>query len=226
MYSPLIKKSQRVFDGYFHTADILPTLASAVGIKIASGGDGIDQWHAIANGGKGPRNDVVTALDNVRGHSGIIYKQWKLVNGTTVNGQFDNYLGNIQEVFIPSATYAKTILSSRAGKALASIKTEKKLTEEKILNLRKKLKISCNEADNQITDCNPLITACLFNIVEDPCERKNLAKIYPTTLETLRQRLNTIKSAAKPARRIDQPDSRCNPANFNETWSWWAEKTT
>lgn len=212
-----------MFDGLFHTADILPTLASAAGIKIARGGDGIDQWMHLVNGENGPRDAVITALDNIRGHSGLIHKEWKLVNGTTVDGKFDNYLGNIQEVVIPSVSYTNTVLASRAAKAVASINHQKSLTAEKILSLRKKLTLTCNEADNPMRTCNPLIAPCLFNIVDDPCERKNLADIFPATFEALRQRLIDLVVAAVPARRIAIPDPRCNPAHFNGSWAWWGE---
>lgn len=177
----------------------------------------------MVNGGRGPRDEVVTALDNIRGHSGIIYREWKLVNGTTINGDYDAHLGSIQEVSIPSVTYTNTILSSPAAKALASVKQGKLLTAEKILRLRKKLKVLCHEAINPITSCNPMIAPCLFNIVLDPCERKNLANVLPITFRSLHQRLINLVNDAAPARRIPVPDDRCNPENFNGTWSWWGE---
>jgi arylsulfatase B len=227
IYSPLINQKQRIFDGYFHTNDILPTLASAAGIKI-SAVDGFDQWAVLMNGGKSPRNEVVTSLDNVDGYSGIIVGNWKLVNGTTMGGIYDDYLGSIQEFPMSPESYSKLVLSSRVGKALTdknSLKVLKvNLTPAKIQILRKKSQISCNEADNPIKDetkCNPLKSPCLFNIFTDPCERKNLAELFPETLRKLTQRMKDLVKTAAAARRIPYSDPECNPEKHNGTWNWW-----
>lgn len=216
VYSPLLKSRQRVHDGYFHTSDILPTLASAAGIKI-DWVSGYDQWDVLSNGGKSPRKEIVSSLDNMIGFSAIISGQYKLVNGSTFDGEFDGHLGDIEEFTMSDEFYANTILNSRAGRAL----THENLTPSKIHNLRKKAKISCNEAANPMVDCNPLVAPCLFNIINDPCERNNLANVYPSTLASLKQRMNDLVRTAAPVRRTYISDPRCSPDLHQGNWEWW-----
>jgi arylsulfatase B len=220
----LIKEKQRVFNGYFHTSDILPTLASAAEIKIDKV-DGFNQWDALVNGSKSPRNEVVMTLDNVDGHTGIISGNWKIVNGTTLGGIFDGYLGEIQKFEMGTDSYSNIVLSSRVGKALMdpkALRSDKiNLTPVKISNLRRQSKISCNDLDNPIISCNPLEAPCLFNIIADPCERKNLADIFPSTLSRLRQRMIDLARNAAPSQRTAVTDPRCDPSLHQGTWSWW-----
>lgn len=79
MYSPLINNNQRIHDGYFHTSDILPTLAKAAGIKVKKV-DGFDQWDVLKNGGDSPRNYVVNSLDTIYHKYSMILDDWKLVS--------------------------------------------------------------------------------------------------------------------------------------------------
>lgn len=165
------------------------------------------------------------SLDNVDGYAGIISDNWKFVNGTTMDGIYDKYLGEIQELSMLPDSYSKLVLSSRVGKALAEPNASKSqkinLTLAKIQNLRKKAQISCNEANNPIEPCNPLKSPCLFDIIADPCERKNLAKLFPETVRKLTQRMNDLVRTAAPARRIPFSDPECDPNKHKGSWDWW-----
>jgi arylsulfatase B len=216
IYSPLIKKTQRIYDGYFHTADILPTLASAAGIQIGPV-EGFNQWNSLVNDVASPRNEIVLSLDPVLRFASIISENWKLVNGTTINGLYDGYLGDIEELSINANVYADEILKSKVGKALK----KQKLTKEKVLSLRSSAKISCNEANNPITNCDPLMAPCLFNIINDPCERNNLAETIPGVLNDLLIKMNFYLQNAAAVRRTFVSDPKCDPSFFNNTWSWW-----
>lgn len=223
VYSPLIKASQRVYNGYIHTADMLPTLASAAGIEIDNV-EGYDQWNVLVNGGASPRNEIVSVLDNIVGFSGIISGRWKFVNGTNENGMYDSDVGEIQEFPLSTASYASFVLNSRVGRALSEHNTKigkANLTPLKITNLRKKLAILCNAADNPKIECKPLIAPCLFDILADPCELKNIASIYPATVEKLRQRMVDLARTAAPTKRKFVNDPRSDPALHMGTWSWW-----
>lgn len=222
----MIKQKQRVFDGYFHTSDVLPTLASACGIKINKV-DGFDQWKVLVNGGKSPRHEVINGMDNIRGFSSIISDKWKIVNGTSLNGLYDDYLGNIVDVSLSNESYANLVLSSKTGKAINAFTSSRseRLTPKKIQNLRKNLRISCNEQENPIIACKPLESPCLFNIIEDPCERKNLASIYPQSLKNMQQRLSEVVRVALPVRRTFISDPRSDPELHEGNWDWYGDKT-
>lgn len=226
-YSPLIKASQRVYEGYFHTSDILPTLASAAGIKVDDV-DGFDQWNVLVNGGKSPRKEIVTSLDPIVGYTGIISGKWKFVKGTTYFGVFDRFLGNLEEFEVSEDLHARTVLSSRAGRAIKATSDSRQpaLTIAKIKGLRQKLKISCNEADNPAIRCKPLKSPCLFNIIADPCERTNLAENFPATVKKLQQRMIDLVRTSAPIRRTAISDLRCDPLNHDGTWGWWISNSS
>lgn len=175
----------------------------------------------MVNGGKSPRKEVLNVLDNYDDYSGLIVDEWKLVNGSVkkFNGAFDLYLGNVEELSTPS-NYASSILSSIVEKTLGSYKKEK-LTARKILKLRKDATIKCNEAKNPLNDCNVLIKPCLFNIIKDPCERRNLADVYPKVLKNMLKRLSDHLNAAIPSRRTFVSDRNCDPNLHNGTWNSW-----
>lgn len=217
IYSPLIKASQRIEKGYFHTSDILPTLASAAGIKVQNV-EGYDQWNYLAhNQGMSQRFEVVTAMDNVQGYSGLIQERWKLVNGS-LNSLYDFHLGAIQEFPISDENYIEAIVSSPAHQ---SLKKQTKLEPTRIVELRKSSKIQCNEINNPYTFCEPQHAPCLFNIIDDPCERKNLASLYPDTMREMQERLyNIIRHSAKP-RSVHYKDPRSNPIYHKGTWNPW-----
>ncbi|CRK98409.1 CLUMA_CG011767, isoform A [Clunio marinus] len=211
IYSPLIKKNQRIWDGYIHTADVLPTLASAAGIQIGDV-EGYDMWGAIVRDKKSPRTEVITSFDNVFQFASIISDGWKFVNGTTLGGIYDGYLGIIPEYELKPKTYADIISSSTVGKILENY--GKPLTRGKISNLRRKGKTDCNENRNPINTCEPLVSPCLFNIERDPCERHNLADEKSNMVEKFIQRMVEIDENAAPTRRTFVDDPASDPANF------------
>lgn len=216
IYSPLIAQSQKLHKGYIHISDILPTLASAAGIEI-NPVEGFDQWKALVAGETSPRSDIVCALDPVFGYSAIISDEWKFVNGTSLDGLFDKHLGEIQEFNLDQEEYENLILQSKVGKALNDV--DLKLTAKSIHKLRRKSTISCRDVDEKGAKCNPLQSPCLFNIIEDPCERRNLADLHPEIVINLQQQMNhLVKSAAEPVRRTFISDPRSDPLKHNGAW--------
>lgn len=45
-----------------------------------------------------------------------------------------------------------------------------------MLELRDEAEVKC--LGTETSKCQPLKEACLFNILKDPCEQRNLAKVY------------------------------------------------
>ena len=179
------------------------------------------------NGGKSPRKEVVTSLDNIDQYAGIISGDWKLVNGTTMQGIFDGFLGDVEKVLISSEVYTNVVLSSKVSKILCEPQkrdNQKVLSAKKISKLRDLATISCNEKKNPINVCNPLQFPCLFNIIDDPCERNNLAKKFPEVLKKLVEQMNTLVKNSVPSRRIPFTDPNCDPNLHNGTWSSWVSE--
>lgn len=165
----------------------------------------------------------MNSLDPVFGFSSIIRNQWKLVNGTSVKGSLDGFLGTIEEFQLSDNIYANLVLSSSVGKSLKKQceKSGNKLTKAKIAKLRKKSTVVCKEADNPIVKCEPMVSPCLFNIITDPCERTNLAAVFPETLSKLHQNMIDLLRLAAPIRRTFISDPNCNPSLHNGTWDSW-----
>ncbi|KAL0269023.1 UNVERIFIED_CONTAM: hypothetical protein PYX00_010767 [Menopon gallinae] len=78
-----------------------------------------------------------------------------------------------------------------------------------------------NDLD-EIFGCDPLKEICLFNLERDPCERTNLAKVFPEVVKSLQNRLKELKeTVAKP---LNLPgDPSCDPSLHNGTWSNWRD---
>lgn len=165
---------------------------------------------------------MITTLDNVEGFSSIISNNWKLVNGTTLSGLYDGFLGEVESFTLSPATYSSAILSSTVSKVLSELKSPGSGLNATIINqMRRKLTTNCNAAKNPYIECRPLEAPCLFNIVADPCELKNVADIYPQTVKNLVQRMKDIARAAIPSRRVPIDDPKCNPDLHLGTWTWW-----
>lgn len=155
-----------------YISDILPTLASAANISFDLRNlDGVDQWQVISEDWPSTRKEVLYNIETVLSYSAVMIDGWKLVNGTEniknakwlgtsgndLKNNFENYVEEIQE--------------SDAAKCLT------RLTSKDIQRFQEKLVINCG--NSTVTKCNPLESACLFNIIDDPCELHNLAHEHP-----------------------------------------------
>lgn len=216
IYSPLFKNNQRVSDDFMFITDVLPTMAHAAGIKINTELDGVSQWETINEKSPTPRKEILYNIESVFGFSGIMNEGWKLVNGTE-NIQYSDWFGSSgEEVNLTFDDYLQSVLNSTAALNLP------KLSIEQIKNLREKSTTKCENSTN-VKHCNPLKSPCLFNILNDPCERNNLADEFPDKVQFLLSRIShhiveMVPSIRKP------PDLRCDPKFHNFTWTWWLEE--
>lgn len=94
---------------------------------------------------------------------------WKLLKGTTYQGQWDNWYGPDGRDYFYNST---SVIQSVSGLALKSINMS--ITNEEIGKLRKEAEITCQSKEK--VPCNPLKELCLYNILQDPCETRNVAK--------------------------------------------------
>jgi hypothetical protein len=76
--------------------------------------------------------------------------------------------------------------------------------------------VTCN--DENIVQCHPLENPCLFDVINDACEKHNLAEKFPNILKTMLQRLKEFNVTAIPP--ANKPiDERANPIYFDRTWT-------
>lgn len=96
-----------------------------------------------------------------------------------------------------SSSYIQKVLNSKV--ALNLKKFGGSLNEKKINEIRNELKVECNNQEE--IPCDIMNKRCLFKILEDPCEKKNLAEDpqYAEILQDLVTRLeSTLTKVAQP----------------------------
>lgn len=235
IWSPLLKKRQRVSHQLFHVSDWLPTFAHLAGVKVNQPIDGQSIWNALSWDQPSPRQEALLNLDDVIGYSSYIRHEWKYVNGTTSGGIYDDWLSkplNTSERHESFSNYGRSIMESETGKLLLPFSfstTEghgKPFEPSQLEQIRQEAVISCKDEtliSNPQFKCDPLKAACLFNIIDDPCERKNLAESRPSILKQLAWYVEGFrKTALKPRNKLGE--TRANPKNFNGTWTWWYDE--
>lgn len=218
IYSPLVKNSSRISNDFVHITDILPTLLN---VTESSNNDdeidGIDQWRMISEGEVSTRKEILYNYENIRGYSAFMLRGWKIINGTD-NIEYAGWLGDSGSINNNNVTheeYYNTVVQSKVGRMFGM------LAADAVRTLRDAARVECGKEDHQ-TPCNPLKRPCLFNILDDPCERNNLAKTKPEIVRLLLSQLSehvllTVPSLRQPS------DSRSDPKFFNNTWSSWID---
>ncbi|XP_060531071.1 arylsulfatase J-like isoform X2 [Cylas formicarius] len=248
IWSPLIKKPQRVANNLMHISDWLPTLYTAAGLdhsELPSNIDGKDQWRAISEDEKSPRTDMLLNIDDVWNYGAIRQGDWKYIYGSTSQGLADRWYGNDgkdSDYFYDE----EAVLKSATGSALAGIITYQQINEKnenlkrhvnqnftinlldahKVKALREAATVKCKklQPEDQLESkkCNILESPCLFNIREDPCEEVNLVNQRPVIVLTLEQAIINYRKTALPI--INKPrDPNADPLKWNNTWTNWQD---
>lgn len=95
VWSKLLKQQPRIENGLMHISDWLPTLYYASGGNIKDLGDiyGLNQWETISSGTPSPREELLHNIDPIDGASALRFKNYKIVNGSNVGGQYNGWYG-------------------------------------------------------------------------------------------------------------------------------------
>lgn len=221
----MLKQKNYVSNQVTHAIDWLPTLASAAEVPLPDNLkiDGINLWQALSEAQDPQPRRLLHAYDNIFGYSSYMRGNLKYVNGSTFEGKYDTWLGLIdQEETDPLAEfYEDTIMKSEVFKQLG----DKNVNKQVIKKLREHSTHKCpfNEEDFQqdIYKCEPLKAPCYYDIEKDPCERYNLAKLYPLQLQFLEQEVAEYNPGVAPSARVAFADPRANPERFDGNWQWW-----
>lgn len=201
---------------FFYIGDLLPTLLNLANTKIQVDGkiDGIDLTNMILYNKEPFRNEIVT-VDDVFGYSSYILNGFKLLNGSSSAGIDDGWLGSNNNSEINSSKYISEILSSKVSKNLEIFNNP--LRPDEIIKMRKRATVQCSGIHK---NCNLINGPCLFDIIHDPCEERNLATPENVFMKIMQEIFNNELQHLTPSHR-KPPDSRCDPINFNYTWNWW-----
>jgi hypothetical protein len=168
-----------------YVADLLPTFSTLTGanFKINSHTDGLDQTDVLLQKSPEIRKAVLT-IDPF-GFSSYIFNGYKILNGTSpdgftfVDGMYDVHLGSNNNSNHNVEFYIENVLNSQVAEILYST-----LNAENVEELRERSKVRCGYESNQ-TICDLTKAPCLFDIVTDPCEQRNLASELPELLTAL-----------------------------------------
>lgn len=226
----MLKRKQRVSNQLVHISDWLPTFAHLAGIKPPNDIDGLNIWDALSLDLDSPRHEVLCNYDELIPYGSYIRDEWKYINGTTYEGTYDHWLPNIDthEKHTSFEHYGQSVLESEVGRILFSYEAnENQLSANEIEKLRILNTVSCKDVPiplrTDVEYCDPMIRACLFNILNDPCERQNIASNHPEVMSSMEKRMIEFTNSAIPPRNKPR-DVRSNPINFNYTWTWWYDE--
>ncbi|GAU91203.1 hypothetical protein RvY_03507-2 [Ramazzottius varieornatus] len=215
IWSPLIKRSGRVYNDLFHLIDWLPTLyEAACGSWVSQSPDpyregSVSQGKAINEGipqGKGaPRNDLVVELtpngrrafiSNQLDRQGNVLNMWKFIKGPTWTKKF---LGWTRTEGTSAQDQVKLVTPASANCQKYPPGTE---VGEK---------------------CNPNVAACLFELIPDPCEARNLAKEGAAFVQHLEHMINVTHAQSMIPSESRFFDPRSHPDRWNQRWVPWMD---
>lgn len=201
--------------------------AALAGVTIDEPIDGKDIWPALSHNLNSPRNDVLCHLDDTDGYQSYINGDYKYVNGTTYDGIYDHWMDYVSksEKHPSFDNYGESVMNSSVGQVLAKYSLSN-LNALAIEKHRQGSIITCNNVpiptDRQF-QCYPLESPSLFNIVDDPCERRNIALLRPVTLRMMEDEVNKLRLKSQPIRNKPS-DERSHPEYFDNTWTWWFDE--
>jgi len=214
-----------------HAVDWLPTLAGAAGVSLPQDLqlDGINLWPSLSGNEEPKPRTMIHVLDEVFGYSSYMRDNLKYVNGSSFEGQYDQWLGELEpnEDDPLSESYGQHVLESEVQRVLGN----RGLTKDRISQMRSEATEKCPPVEGQSPldpkfKCEPLKAHCFFDLAKDPCERYNLAQLYPLQLQELAEEVEQVRRTAIPSARVPIPDQRADPAYHNGTWEWWNNTET
>ncbi|KAK8797304.1 hypothetical protein WA158_004512 [Blastocystis sp. Blastoise] len=204
------QKAGTVYNGYIHTADLLPTLLEAVGVDVHRNStddmtyitienhkhvldlDGYSLWNDLVDTQEGVRDEIILNMDTTGFNGpmgGIIYKEWKLLVGDTGCP----YSWQLEDMTIEKAQdLNKKATTGRQRELLKSMN----YSEESRLQL--------------------------FNVKEDPTEHNECMTDHPDVVEELLARLvRYMKTYVNPY--VPSTDPNGAPSKHNNTWVPWGD---
>lgn len=224
IWSPLLTRS-RVVHSLMHIQDWLPTILAATrssSLRNRLFLDGYDMWPTL-QGKSGPQYDeIILNIDQIRNISALRKGDWKIISGSTYDGQWDAWYG-------PSGRDSeyRYSLSSVKESLVARAFSNSRISfpdDEVIMRLRSEATVSCQEPEldgDPTTACNLSSKEfCLFNIANDPCERVNLANRRTDVLRVMLETLDQYD----PVQPLNKPgDPAANPKFWNYAWTNWKD---
>ncbi|XP_037070399.1 arylsulfatase B-like isoform X2 [Pollicipes pollicipes] len=219
VWSPLLKQRSYVSSNLMHITDLLPTLLSAAGGDPGTLGDidGIDMWSALSNKLPSPRKEILLNIEPSTGYRALIEGNFKFIEGSSLNEGWSGWFGPSGRNDTRYDLY-QLMSTSHAGRAMRQMNMS--VTEDQWKTLRSQQSITCQKKPSPRRTC--LKTACLFDLLRDPCEYSDLSAAMPAVTSKLRRRMEEFQRGMVPPR--NKPvDPRANPKNWGYAWVNWGD---
>ncbi|XP_075535413.1 arylsulfatase B-like isoform X2 [Dermacentor variabilis] len=231
---PLWRGPGSVYERFFHVTDWLPTLYEMAGGSVGELGDvdGVSHLHSFRYPeSQVPRNELLINIDPISNNSAIIHGRYKLVIGTSLNGQSDRWIhpagcqdpdGNSADKAMDAcrASVVVRVLRSRGDWSPICGEPTKPMPE----GAHYSAPLDCGSRNVEVhTHCDSEAAPCLFDLVEDPCEYNNVADEMPEVVQRLLSRLDHYEETAVPPGN-QEPDELANPALHSNVWVSWQDQ--
>ncbi|XP_067129469.1 arylsulfatase I-like isoform X2 [Centruroides vittatus] len=222
VWSELLKYQSRIENNLIHISDWLPTLYHAAGGNVTTLGSiyGIDQWDTLSTGVRSPREEILHNIDPIDGASALRFRNYKLINGSNLKGNYNGWYGpNGRESNFLSFYYENLLRSSYSWETL----NRKGYFENAEHNILRKVELNCfRNSKKNVSNCDPNVSPCLFDVKTDPCELENIAMLHPEVVIAMQKRLEEFKSSAIPP--VDSTfNPLADPALHQFAWTNWAD---
>ncbi|CAH1403408.1 unnamed protein product [Nezara viridula] len=221
IWSPMLREQARVSQELFHITDWLPTLYTAAGGKLSdiSGSetiDGVDQWGFLTTSAAPPRTELLVDINDVYESESYIIDNWKLIKDPPPSQKTvfaTKYYGDSGDDF----TYNELEVDMRRA---ANHLPQPKVSYAEVRK-RSTPKRRCDTTEEALkVDCHSKY--CLYDILEDPSECKDLASSHPDIVKLLSGRLEDYRKVMVPTDNCSY-DPRADPKNWDDYWSPWME---
>ncbi|KAL3223820.1 hypothetical protein MRX96_027128 [Rhipicephalus microplus] len=220
IWSPLLVRTQRVSYQLMHITDWLPTLYSIAGGSVHALGklDGYNMWEHLCYGLGSPRVEMLYNIDyRFLNSSALRLWRYKLVlDGTGFMSERFPRPGGSR----PHRDLDRLLHQSLAAKVLRGFYKRDHLHFPK--QWRDRATLKCHVPPwARFRDKDAIH---LFDIVTDPCELNNVARLHPEIVAIMKQRIEDYQATALPVL-FEPKDPASFPEHHNGTWAPWAGST-
>ena len=195
IWSPLLEKSHYVSNHLMHISDWLPTLLHVAGYDAKSLPlsqlDGFDMWDVLSSNLEiSPRTEVLYDINPERNTSALRINNMKIILGSRGTDGWYEPPQNISGQTTGGCDAALDSDTSEIPSLISAALNRKFHTGTPIV-------VDCGERPQDVlTNCDPSIAPCLFDLDKDPCEYNNLASLMPERVKELLDQLDAYNTTA------------------------------
>lgn len=222
--APLWRGVGTEYDRFFHATDWLPTLYEVAGGNATNltGIDGVSHFQSLNDATvPTPRSEVLLNIDPIDGNAALVQAPYKLVSGSFPRASTDWLAlpGEREKAEAETQHAREACMKSAVYKVFEKHGLKPSCGEKGDVY---STPISCGARDESKPICNSTQAPCLFDIVADPCEYRNIAEEKPQIVEQLQARIKAFEqTAVKPGNLPRDPAAL--PKNHGGVWVTWKD---